>query len=128
MIGTHSSCKLRMAEEDKELSDDIAENTQVSRMFHELGYNWPLCRLVDRGRSLALSGSFSHVSVTSLPSNGPACTPPGICFNQNSYRTQIHMSSRNPPGCEARVGASRKVLLVPLPVARVRFSNAHLSP
>ena len=90
MIGTHSSCKLRMAEEDKELSDDIAENTQVSRMFHELGYNWPLCRLVDRGRSLALSGSFSHVSVTSLPSNGPACTPSGICFNQDSYHIQIH--------------------------------------
>ena len=28
-IGTHSSCKLRMKEEDSELSHDIAENTQV---------------------------------------------------------------------------------------------------
>lgn len=28
-IGTHSSCKLRMREEDSELSDDVAENTQV---------------------------------------------------------------------------------------------------
>ena len=28
-IGTHSSCKLRMKEEDSELSRDIAENTQV---------------------------------------------------------------------------------------------------
>ena len=28
-IGTHSSCKLRMKEEDSELSDDLAENTQV---------------------------------------------------------------------------------------------------
>lgn len=28
-IGTHSSCKLRMKEEDSELSEDLAENTQV---------------------------------------------------------------------------------------------------
>ena len=28
-IGTHSSWKLRMKEEDSELSEDVAENTQV---------------------------------------------------------------------------------------------------
>ena len=32
-IGTHSSCKLRMKEEDSELSHDIAENTQVFVSF-----------------------------------------------------------------------------------------------
>ena len=29
-IGTHNSCKLRMKEEDSELSNDVAENTQVN--------------------------------------------------------------------------------------------------
>lgn len=34
-IGTHSSCKLRMKEEDNELSHDIAENTQLhSDLYH----------------------------------------------------------------------------------------------
>lgn len=34
-IGTHSSCKLRMREEDSELSDDVAENTQLhSDLYH----------------------------------------------------------------------------------------------
>jgi len=34
-IGTHSSCKLRMKEEDSELSDDVAENTQLhSDLYH----------------------------------------------------------------------------------------------
>ena len=28
-IGTHSSCKMRMKEDDNELSNDVAENTQV---------------------------------------------------------------------------------------------------
>ena len=34
-IGTHSSCKLRMKEEDSELSDDLAENTQVRLLVIE---------------------------------------------------------------------------------------------
>lgn len=34
-IGTHSSCKLRMKEEDSELSDDLAENTQVQLLVIE---------------------------------------------------------------------------------------------
>lgn len=34
-IGTHSSCKLRMKEEDSELSEDLAENTQFhSDLYH----------------------------------------------------------------------------------------------
>ena len=35
-IGTHSSCKLRMKEEDSELSDDLAENTQVWLLVTEI--------------------------------------------------------------------------------------------
>ncbi|XP_068672248.1 dynein axonemal intermediate chain 7-like [Montipora foliosa] len=34
-IGTHNSCKLRMKEEDSELSNDVAENTQLhSDLYH----------------------------------------------------------------------------------------------
>ncbi|KAL9955781.1 hypothetical protein ACROYT_G037160 [Oculina patagonica] len=34
-IGTHSSCKLRMKEEDSDLSEDLAENTQLhSDLYH----------------------------------------------------------------------------------------------
>lgn len=57
-IGTHSSCKMRMKEDDNELSNDVAENTQVQLFM------WKKKEV--ELRPLRIKVALAHIQPTSI--------------------------------------------------------------